>query len=245
MWTPPPFETKTIRLDFSSSEQGRPTVTQIYAGELQFANAVELAEWNTERVQLLVCEDCGFVHCARGNWVAFRSAGDWIVVLPAFAEMYENDDDWSEYEPPAFLAERGSMVLGLTRYEELRRIAPELPTPDALPRLSSAELAQLAQWEAPARVLGDLNREPTVVRDMIVAASVGEPTELADAIQQRIEDLRAAEAPVTLRPVSDADEVVELYLDADGYPAWKVLVDHGERPALYLEPGWVARSGES
>jgi hypothetical protein len=76
MWIPQVIRSGPAKLNFSSTGQNDQPVTQIYADDVMIANAVQLTDWDTERIQVLVCEACGIVHCEPGNWVTVRGAGN-------------------------------------------------------------------------------------------------------------------------------------------------------------------------
>ncbi|MEO0489048.1 MAG: hypothetical protein AAFZ49_05745, partial [Cyanobacteria bacterium J06659_2] len=60
--------------------------------------------------------------------------------------------------------------------------------------------------------------------------------ELLPQLQTTIEKWHNCDRPVTLRPISPEDTVVQLYIDVAGFPEWSVLADP-ER--LYLKPGFA------
>jgi len=245
MWMPKSFAEREAVLDFTSSSGDRPTVTQVLADGLLLANAIEFTEWNSEIFQLLVCEHCGIVHCEPGNWVAVRSAGEYVLMIPAFSELLASQDNWAEYQPPSLFTERGSIVLDAQRYDSLRTIVSSLPSTSSITPLKSAELMRLVQWEAPRRVLGELRGNPVVERDAIVAASDGEVEAWLDVLEQITDRMSTDDTPVTLQPIGGEHEVVELYLTTAESPPWKAFVRVGDQCGYYLEPGVVGFGDEA
>ena len=59
MWQIKDPELKPATLDFTSSEQGKVQVSQLFSEGIQLINAIELVEWDTDS-QFLICEECGF-----------------------------------------------------------------------------------------------------------------------------------------------------------------------------------------
>lgn len=59
MWQIKNPEVKPATLDFSSSEQGKLQVSQLFSDGVELINALELVDWDSEDTQFLVCESCG------------------------------------------------------------------------------------------------------------------------------------------------------------------------------------------
>ena len=72
MWKINSLEIKPAILDFSSSEQGKREVSRLLSDGIELINAIELVDWDSEDTQVLICEECGYVHCEPGGWVSFR-----------------------------------------------------------------------------------------------------------------------------------------------------------------------------
>ena len=84
MWQILNPEIRSATFDFSSSEQSDLSVSQLYSGETQLINAVELVDWDMDEDQFLICEACGYFHCKSGDWVSLRLAEPLILIIPAF-----------------------------------------------------------------------------------------------------------------------------------------------------------------
>ena len=100
MWQPFNLTTTRVTLDFSSSFGSHFQATQLNADSERLANAIELVDWSDDPIQVDVCEECGITQCKPGGWVTFRRCGQYVLVLPAFAAMADND---LEYSAPDFL----------------------------------------------------------------------------------------------------------------------------------------------
>src|SRR5437763_613424 len=70
-------------LDFTSSEQGFRSVTQLVADGTVLVNATELCSWAPSRVQMIVCDHCGQDGCQPGGWLTMRNIGDAVALIPA------------------------------------------------------------------------------------------------------------------------------------------------------------------
>ena len=241
MWMPDSLCSRQTTLDFGASGQGQRRVTQIVADDVVLLNAVELVEWNSDSVQLILCDQCGFTHCSPGGWVAFRAAGEYVIIAPAFDRlMGRRDPDWSEYRPPDFLKMRGNVLLDRPRYESLRECVPSLPVASELQRLRCDELVHLLQWEAPYRLLGDPQQRVAVRRELILAASEGAAEDWAVRIQGLMNRLQERQVPAVVRPLSADDHVVDLYLDTPEFSTWSVLANADSEDGVLLPPGLVA-----
>ena len=77
------FELRQRKLDFRSSGQDPFDATALIANDVQLVNAIERLDFSDEVVQVIVCEQCGYAHCASGSCVNFRKLDDQIVLTPA------------------------------------------------------------------------------------------------------------------------------------------------------------------
>ncbi len=237
MWTLPALERRAIELDFSSAGLGRRQVTRLVAGSVVvFANAVELTDWDGRDVQVLVCEQCGTVHCRPGGWLGPRSAGEYVVFGPASRlSQQAGEHDRNEYRPPEYVRDLGWPFTTRAGYEGLRAAVPGLPAHDQLFALTRRDVVAIAQWEAPAAVLGRPFERPALRRDLLLAAD-GDIEQLSAALAECLESWAASEDAVVLAPDATAPEI---FVDAPRAPGWRPLacVDGW---SLRLEPGLVA-----
>lgn len=239
IWLATEITKHRVTLDFSSSEQPNPTVTQLVVDEALFANAVELTSWDEDRVQLLVCGQCGIVHCQPGGWVVPRKAGELVAFVPLFEAMLEDEEGRSEYAPPPFVVDRGVVTFPPGLYQSLQRVCEGLPDADDLEALSGEELIRSVQLNAPWRVLGRFPEPVQLRRDAIVAASDGDPQKLTDMLRKTVQDLM--EAPAVRIVEADASlEPIVFYLEGPAAPEWSGWM-RGHEDELVLSPvtGWV------
>jgi hypothetical protein len=147
MWQIRNFKIKTAVLDFSSSRQPNPQVSQLFAGGVQLMNALELMDWqDQEQTQVLICEACGIVHCRFGGWVSFRRSESLVFMLPTESFLTGDEDDIREYEPPAYLKKQGIPCFDFDTWNRLRSKEPSIPAVDKIQPLNLKEAEYLSHW---------------------------------------------------------------------------------------------------
>ena len=143
MWLVERIFKKAATLDFSSSGQASPRVTQVFFDDHLFANAVEFTSWEAPSFQVSICEACGTEHCQSGGWLQPRTLGAYHAFVPRFGDVRSTDPwDAAEYAPPYVVQRFGIPVLDGARLAALAAIIPDLLSP--APPLSSAEAAELS-----------------------------------------------------------------------------------------------------
>ncbi len=237
MWSVEQVEISPVELDFSSSDQGRCAATAVHAAGVCLFNAIERIDVEPRATQVEICAGCGYPHCEPGGWVTFRRIGRRVAWLPAWREMEAGEWQSTEYRPPSFLSTKGVPFFGEDAWDRLRALNPRLPPARDIARLDSREAARLAQWEAPARVLGTFPAEPRLRRELVLAATVGDAAAEALAVDRFLQDLRAAAGPMTEVPQEATVVPVEFWLDARGTPGWKAFGRVGDELCLVLEDG--------
>ena len=238
MWKINSLEIKPAILDFSSSGQGKREVSRLLSDGIELINAIELVEWESDDTQVLICEDCGYVHCEPGGWVSFRRSDSLVLILPAADYVWGDRNDKNEYRPPPYLTKRGIPYLTLSTYEDLRSRHSSLPTLDRIQELNLREATLLFHWNAPAHVLG----VPPVIsirRDMVAGSSEGDHLEpldrLEDLLRAQYEDNSAAK----LRSRLSNERVVSFYLDGAEFIEWDALVFDGSDYRLLVDSSYV------
>ena len=112
MWQIKNPEIKPATLDLSSSGQQGLTVSQLFADGVELINALELVDWDEEKIQFLICEACGSTNCKPGDWVSLRKSDSLILILPPFETAGSRGNE--EYRPPNYLEQKGIAYLLLT-----------------------------------------------------------------------------------------------------------------------------------
>lgn len=233
MWEIKNPEIRRATLDFTSSEQGKRRVAQLFSDNTNLMNAVELVDWDTEDSQLLVCTECGFTHCKPGNWVSVRRSDSLVMILPSSDYVWGNEEDRREYSPPQYLIQFGIPYLTYATYERLRSMHPSFPAIDRIQPLKLKEAALLFQWNAPDRILGEPPK--VIVRDDIIAGSSEHWYTLKEMLEKQYKSASHAQ----LRSISGDDRVISLYLDATKFTEWNALVFDGSEYRLLIDSKYV------
>lgn len=210
------------------------SITQLWAGNIQLINALELVNWEDDALQFQICERCGIVGCASQGWVELKRSHNLALITPAFTRLEDAPANLrDEYLPPSYLYS-GAIVL-----EDYAQLPDRFPKFETLPLLQSWEAVKLFQLEAPHQILGDFRDQPKFDRDLILVSSEGSFIEQTDELLTLLDRLQNNTQPVQLRKVAEGDHIISFYLDVAGIPQWKALSYDNLRYSLYLEPGYV------
>ena len=151
MWHIENRDLRPAKLNFTSSEQGWCDVTQLFADGVQIIHAVELVPWDNDDTQFLICEQCGYFHCKRGDWVRVRRTNSQVFILPSFDYVFPHDEeDRAEYTPPQYLRERGVAWIDRSTYENLRSQNSAFPPFEQFPEVDAREAEVMSSWDAAA-----------------------------------------------------------------------------------------------
>lgn len=238
MWQIKNPKIKPATLDFSSSEQGKLQVSQLFSNGIELINALELVDWDSEDTQFLVCELCGYTHCKSGNWVSLRKSNSLILILPASEYVWGEKRGKEEFRPPYYLKKQGVACLDLSTYESMRSKLSSFPSGEQIRQLNMREATLLFHWDAPAQVLGK-PPEVNVRRDLVLASSEGESVEYLKQLEALIQRQYKDESNAILRPISDSEQVISLYLDAEEFIEWKAMVFDGSAYRLLVDSRYV------
>jgi hypothetical protein len=224
MWTSTDFETYQKRFDFTSSEQGKPTFTALKIDGKDFFNMVEQLDGEIDDDQIfqtIICDHCGFHHCASGNWVAIRQLNNFVFLIPAFQSIADEQVS-AEYDPPYLLRQRGAYWLTLADFNEFKKFVPELDKQKTINELTKLELILLFKWDTPHKIFGDFpNFQPLRKNHVLVASELDNET-IFDTIEQKLTELENANE-FSIHALTDVDNVVSLYFDDDETTEWKAL----------------------
>ena len=241
----PKFQATT--LNFNSSGQGLREITQLVFDDVVLMNALELMDWDDDKVQVSICDHCGYVSCQSGGWVVFRFSGNFILLMPAFEAM--RDDNWSrtEYSPPFFIADRGTAYFDIQTYESLREQNSSFPPLEKIRPLQMREAMWLVQSSAPLRILGepatlDLDRRKF---DYVIAAMEGEPKEHLRRAENLLRENFENQSAARLRPLLPEEESVWLFLDATEFIDWQAMVLSDGKYKFVIDNGLVVDNGDS
>lgn len=229
MWHVRELEFRERVLDFTSSGQGCPTVTALYADGVCIANALPLMEFDSDHIQVQICEACGVVHCEPGGWVCLRRLGTLVLWVPCFDRMAKDEHGLTEYAPPRFALGLPAFPEGA--YQELAARVPGFSAIGGIRGLSSREAVRILQAEAPARLLGTFPSEPALVREELLLTHGDQQEEAVTRLKRLLRhawtnDLVAVPGPESVP--------VEFYLDIRGTPEWRPFGTSGNRELLRL-----------
>lgn len=235
MWRVQQIDLVPVRLDFTSSGQGRPSATAVVSEGIKLVNALEFVDVESNLAQVEVCECCGFSHCSPGGWVAFRQLGECVAWFPVWSGLEHTPWEAGEYSPPCYVQKSGAPLLSAVIWDRLREVNQRLPPAHALPSLTTRELIRLLQSSAPGQVLGTYPGTPHIHRDLLLAVTEGELMIEADAVDGCLQEHVTHDLPVA--PLIDNPEVrpIEFWLDLPGTPAWTGFARHGDEVIFLLD----------
>jgi len=241
----PKFEPTT--LDFTSSGQSHLQATRLVADGVELMNALELMDWDDDKVQVSICDHCGTVGCSSGGWIVFRSSGNLVLLMPAFDAM--RDDNWSrtEFSPPYFVADRGTAYFDIQTYESLREQSSLFPPLEKIRPLQMREAMWLVQTSAPLQILG----EPATLEidrrkfDYVIAAMEGDPKENLRQAESLLRENFENQSSTRLRPLLPDEESVWLFLDAAEFIDWQVMASSNGKYKFVLDNEFVVDNGDS
>ena len=240
MWRIENPELRSAKLDFTSSGYDWQEVTQLFVDGVQLINAVELVNWDTDDTQVLICEACGIDHCKPGDWVRVRRSDSMILMLPAFGYVWaERPEDRVEYSPPKYLRQRGGVAyFDRSTYEGLHSQNPKFPEFEQIRQLNMREATLLFHWTTPAQVLG-ITPEIRINEETIVGASEGSSSSYVTVLKDLLNRQYNDTSPAIVRPLTESDRVISLYLDASEFTDWRALVVAGEDYQLVVDSKFV------
>lgn len=241
MWHIENPKIRKATLDFTSSGQGNIEVSQLVSDNLVLMNALEIMEWNDERTQVLICEACGYESCQSGNWVNLRISGQFVLLIPAFDEMEDDQGRITEYGPPQYLRKQGTPYFDLHKYKSLLELHSTFPTINKIKTLEMREAMRLAQFEMPYCIFGEPPKiELTTQKaDLVVAASEGQHKEVLQIINKVLLENYENRSPALIRKRSPEEELVSLFLDGAEFTEWPALVKRGTEFSLLVDEVFV------
>lgn len=247
MWHIKNPEIRKSTLDFTGSGQGHFEVSQLVYENVVLINAIELMQFDTDSVQVIICDHCGNVQCKSGDWVCFRKSGNFILLIPCFERI--EADNWSanEFAPPNYYdkfthhRKKGTPYFDLETYENIRNSFPNFPSPEEIQNLKMSEAMRIAQQNIPFQLFGEpsevlLNSEKKM---LVVGASEGDANKHLQKIEAILRENYENESPALIRKRLPVEEIIYIFLDADEFIDWQVLVKNNENFLLMLEENFV------
>jgi len=224
MWTSTNFKTYEKQFDFTSSGQGKPTYTALKIGDTDFINIIERIDGEIEEDQIfqtIICSSCGIYRCESGNWVALRQSGNFVFFIPAFEELYKDQNE-SEYAPPYWLKQKGSFWLTKVDFERFKRLIPELDKQKSINRIAKSELLALYKSDSPHNMFGDLQEFKPLRRNHVLAVSELDNDTAFEIIDRKLEELETS-TDFEITPLTEKDQVISVFLDDSATTEWRAF----------------------
>jgi hypothetical protein len=220
MWCIEDLQLRPIAFDFQSSGQGVHHGRSLYADGTMIVNDIDLADLTSSSCQVIVCDECGTIGCASGNWVVMRRLGAGVIWIPDFGRMLVGDFEQWQAAPAGYLRSRGVPLFAGASLARLQSIVPSLSV-EAMPRLRVWEAARLLQWEAPGNVLGRFPEAPVLRKEIVLASHPGERTDRCRDLDRLLAGVERSDLAVDVSP--SASTVISFYLDLPGTPEWQPI----------------------
>lgn len=229
--------------DFSSSGQGSPKWTRLQFAGLELANSLEVPDWDTNPVQVVVCEACGFVGCDTGGFVHVSTTPKYVVWT--FPQL--DADDWfeaSQYQPSPAIRDSGCILFPRGVWDGLAALRRwMLPSGDLSPLTGRALLDAWLQSAPPAARVDRIEDLVPRLTDLVIAADSLSVVDAHERIRDLVERLLAqADQPVQgdFFPVDRSSGAPEsLYLDAPRHEAWTAFFRAGDALPMAVAPDWI------
>ncbi len=237
MWIVSKLIIRSRTYSFSSSGQPPHDDLALIADEQELVNMLRVVDWGEDPVQVVVCDACGTVGCASGNYVAIRRLDDFVVMAPAIRAYVPTAEEFekAQYVEPWFIRKRGVPLVPFAEWERLRGEGAPLPAADRLEPLRWSEALLAAQIEAPHRLLGDPGQRP---RRRLTEVVVATDPRIDPTTLDQLGDVRHWEqegATAALRPAEPARRV-SLFLN-DDLKEVVLFGRYGDTFGLYVGPG--------
>jgi hypothetical protein len=224
MWTSTNFNTYKKQFDFSSSGQGKPTLTALKIDDTNFISMIEGLDGEIDEQQIfqtILCSSCGIYRCEPGNWVALRQIDDFVFFIPAFKEL-RREQYRTEYAPPYWLKQKGSFWLTNVDFEKLKKLVPELDKQKSIIRITKSELLALYKSETPHKMFGDFPDFKPLRKNHLSAVSDLDNKTIFEIIDSKLKELEDSIA-FEILPLNENDNVISVFLHDRSMTEWKAL----------------------
>jgi len=225
------IQAKDVIYDFSSASLGELKTKSIYVDEFELFNNISSLDFALEAFQAMLCRSCGIENCAPGSWVSFRKFRNQVLIVPAVNLMREGNYEMTEYGPPNYIYQKGTLAFSRENYDLLRKLTSRFPKYDTVKKLSDQEMLGCHQLSVPGRIFGELGGIPILRKDVILAVSEGE---LEDQIANLELALQKAYESGKATNERDVSQPIEFYLDLPGFPTWSGMAIRKGNPDLIL-----------
>lgn len=154
--------------NFSSSGLSNPEWTRVVSEGVAIINSLECVDWSKNPVQVILCEDCGTVHCARGGYVHISKMGPYLLWT---APQINLEDEWerAEYEGSYALRRFGAILTPAFVWEKWQSIGHYEARFSCFPPATRRELrdAWLMELKGASQVRRDTELLPMLKRRLL------------------------------------------------------------------------------
>jgi len=233
MLVSPALELEAWRPDFSSSGQASPEWTRLCLGGEEVSNSLEGMEWDSNPVQVVVCEECGHSGCQSGNYVHVSATAGYVAWT---APQIDSGDEWevAEYTPAPVVKSHGGLLLPRSLWDGWSASRPWFASSTDLPAINARAVLDAWWWSAPP----PLSRAPlgsvAVLDAYVLGSTMAGTQETQDLITSLLASLSDADSGEFKE--SEA-EVHTVYMEA-GFE-WPCFAEVGGRRVPVVAPGWV------
>ena len=236
------------RPDFTSSEQRSPAWTRLSFEGHELSNSLEAPEWAENPVQVVVCGDCGFSHCASGGYVHVSTTQRYVVwTLPQIdpADHYEE----AQYTPADCVEESGCVLIPRDEWDRLAEPIESMPHSSGLQALSGRALADA--WRHGATRSGrrddfqEIDEILPFLEEQLLACDTLTPPDAIERVGHLVEWLATGVDEPTNGEFVSATRLgatpERLYLDGPGPGEWVAMALARDETLLAFSPEWVFR----
>lgn len=133
------------------------TCTGVMSGRTMLINNIEGFQHGYEEnqsYQVKICETDGIFGCEIGNWISLRKKDGFIFFIPAFSLIEETKFAPHDFFPPSYMMKSGVLVFLKETYDQIDKIAQELPKYNEILELTVDEIIQVHNFESFVKIFG-------------------------------------------------------------------------------------------
>jgi hypothetical protein len=225
--------------DFSSSGLSNPVWTRVRYGQTVLCNSLEDAAWDSNPVQVELCDTCGTVGCSSCGYVHVSVFGD--IVLWTLPSDVPGVDPTLAGFPATCIEKFGSVAFPSDTWESFRAAASEVPRLRNLSRANGRALRDA--WAVGQTRPRSVERLVPLLRACLLAADTLEVSEAIQWIEHWLHwfhEREGTEIDGALWSAKDsAVRTEKLYFDGPGTADWVALACVGGSMVPALGPDHI------
>lgn len=211
-------------------------------GELVI-NMAEGIENNDDEFQSILCEDCGYYHCAIGNWVAIRRFGDNYFLIPAFQLILEDEYPLCrECDPPKYITDKGAIWMNSSKFNDFIQYVPALKNKKNFKVLSKQEAIFLYKWDNAHQMFGNILELNKLQKERIKSVNIGEVSKMISLLETRLIEIEENNK-FNVIPITENDLIISFYLRDKIFTEWRALVEHNGSVELLIGGQFILKVG--